>query len=132
MQLHKLFLTLGAFAFFALLTLAATAYADSTLTKSSDSVQARYATPTIGPTVAACPDKPNKPWLVAPANGSAFKSRNATLDWSTMYCAASFYVTVKKDTVFGPIVDEAGVYPSVYTTKNLQAGHTYIWHVSAC
>lgn len=132
MTIQKLVLSFDAFALFSIPALGATMYADASSVPKPAASMPEPAVPTLGPTVAACPDKPAAPQLLAPANGSAFRSRSATLDWKNVTCAASYFVSVKKDSVFGTIADTSSLYPSVYTTKSLPAGHTYVWNVLAC
>lgn len=132
MDYKKIALSFAAFALFALLALGATMFADASGTPLPDGSVARLATPTLGPTVAACPDKPAAPQLLSPVNGAVLKGRAVTLDWKNVRCAASYYVTVRKNSIFGTIVDTSSLYPSVYTTTNLPGGQSYMWHVSAC
>ena len=132
MNHKKIALSLGAFALFTLLALGATLFADASGAPRQDASLARLAAPTLGPTVSACPDKPAAPQLLSPVNGSTVQGRAVTLDWKSVRCAASYYVTVRKNTVFGAIVDTSSLYPSIYTTTKLVHGQTYMWHVSAC
>jgi hypothetical protein len=135
MKFYKLLIAFGMFAAVVVLALAANVSADSSQPGSggrTDVASVSRATPTLGPTVAACPNKPLAPTLLVPTDGKQVRYGTVYLDWTKVSCAASYYVVVKTGGLFGTTVDEKGVYPSNYTTPILAAGRKYYWHVSAC
>lgn len=131
MKIHRVSFALSIFTF-VVLALGATMYAEASRpTHQSESALA-LATPTLGPTVAACPNKPNAPTLLAPTDGKTISRTHAYLDWTNVRCTASYYVKVRQGSQFGTTVDEKGVYASNYSTIALAPGGKYYWHVAAC
>src|SRR5437868_14895687 len=112
MKIKRVSIALTLFVTFVGLALSATMYAEASHpTRKSESALSRV-TPTLGPTVAACPNKPNAPTLLLPTNGKTISRTHAYLDWTNVRCTASYYVKVRQGSQFGTTVDEKGVYAS--------------------
>lgn len=88
--------------------------------------------PTNTPTATPCPGgKPSIPTNVSPGNSSSVFVRAVPLAW-VQPCAAFYKVMIKEGSKSGPKAQKKKVTVQQFTTKQLDKGKNYFWHVKAC
>lgn len=76
-----------------------------------------------------CTDKPSKPTLKVPADGTIINTTQPKLKWNAVECATTYNVTIQ-DSLGQTVAKETGLTKPHYTPL-LTPGYTYKWFVHA-
>lgn len=93
------------------------------------------ATQTLTSTPDPCVSKPAVPPLRQPANNSVlpYTTTEVRLRWTKVPCGNAYRIKIAIDSADGNLIrSKRGSTKKSYLVKNLPAGHTYFWWVSAC